>query len=369
MSGTVFPSYKLQPKQCEVCHKKEGLLRCSGCQAVYYCGQEHQTSHRPQHKKPCTATKKARARYEKEEQDLRNHPPDMFFPGNVFETSVGHFWGIMETRDYMRARYGLVDNLLQHFGQAGGRAEVVQAALGHMLDMMRLCRSDNMGLRYQIPALYIRLGRDQEAYDFMKWYATTGQQNDYDWGDTDLPFLDVRDADIFEAPLSGWTNGEYVDVSHVACIALIKTRVMLDLQACQDATKAFRGTIPQEIIDTIRGQLVGSIVASRPDILLRGSDEIDRLVESLAAQFVELFGSVDACNNYFWDLLIDDDPSEAIANRPNMYSPGSVEEACLTLGYLYPAFAETPKALAAIENISDQIPLGLDGDDDGWETE
>jgi hypothetical protein len=50
-------------------------------------------------------------------------------PPNIFEEGVGHFWGIHETRPYMRARYGLVESLLKI-----KTSLAVQAALDHALD-------------------------------------------------------------------------------------------------------------------------------------------------------------------------------------------------------------------------------------------
>lgn len=61
----------------------------------------------------------------------------------------------------MRARYGLLDNLRKI-----KTVEAVQAALDHALEMHRLCRSDNMGIRSLTPALMIRLGKDQERMIF-----------------------------------------------------------------------------------------------------------------------------------------------------------------------------------------------------------
>lgn len=123
MDADVSKLSGLAPRACERCRRKDGILRCSACQAVYYCG----------------------------------------------------VWGILETRPYMRARYELVDAILLSYGTASGPVDVVQMALDHLLDMMRLCRGDNMGVRQLIPALYIRLGRDRDAYDFMKWYVTTSR--------------------------------------------------------------------------------------------------------------------------------------------------------------------------------------------------
>ena len=84
--------------------------------------------------------------------------------------------GILQTHPYVRARYGVVDALL-----AIKTKEAVEEAHSHVMDMLRLCRGDNMGVRDLVPALYLRLNRDQPCYDFIKWYSTSGRDPDYDW--------------------------------------------------------------------------------------------------------------------------------------------------------------------------------------------
>ncbi|KAI8725696.1 MYND-type zinc finger protein samB [Fusarium sp. LHS14.1] len=341
---------KLLPRGCGVCGKKEDLLRCSGCQVVYYCGQEHQAIDRKHHKTGCTKTKKARVNLEKEEQELRDMPADMFVPDNIFENGVGHFWGIMETRPYMRARYQVVDALLLYLGAPGGRVDAVQTALDHLLDLLRLCRSDNMGVRDVVPALFIRLDRDQEAYDFMKWYATTGEQSDYDWGDMDLPFLDVKDADVFETPLEKWTGEGWLEMSHVVTVTLIKVRILADLQGALNATVAFEGSVPEEIIEFIRQESAGSIVRSRPDMLRAGAEEMARRIETIKTQIKDLYKSVNRYNPHFWKLMLDD-PYSAAASRPISYSPKSEEEACLVIFYSLASWIETYRSFDIMRDI------------------
>lgn len=99
-----------------------------------------------------------------EEQILRDSPGELFMPRDPFTNAVGNFWGLLPTRDYMRARYSVVDGM--------GRihnVEAVEARLDHLMDMLRLCRSDNMGTRSLVPSLMLRLNKDQECYDFIKW--------------------------------------------------------------------------------------------------------------------------------------------------------------------------------------------------------
>ncbi|KAG6013405.1 hypothetical protein E4U43_007307, partial [Claviceps pusilla] len=67
----------------------------------------------------------------------------------------------------MQARFGFVDTLFMDFDGVGAPVDVVQTALKHLTDTVRLNRSDDMGLRSMIPPLLIRLGRDQDAYDIM----------------------------------------------------------------------------------------------------------------------------------------------------------------------------------------------------------
>lgn len=339
-------SPSLTLRACEVCRRRDGLLRCSGCQSVYYCGRDHQAADRGGHKAGCVAVKRARVRVRREEHMLRDHPR-----GNVFDSGVGRFWGIFETRPYMRARFGLVGVLLQHFGSAGGRVHVVQAALDHLLDLLRLCRSDNMGLRDLVPALYVRLNRDQAAYDFLKWYATTGQDSGYDWRDTQLPFLDVKDANVLE-PLRGlWTEKPCLELSHAVTVALLKMRVLLDLRAVQNASRTLRGTVPPEIVDLIRARLVGTVVGSRPQILRGAAEDVAPLVLEMKCQVRQLYRSIDRSNPYFWQSMLVN-PAKAIAARPQAYSQGTREEACLMLSYTYAAWVETPGAVDMVRTLS-----------------
>jgi tetratricopeptide (TPR) repeat protein len=69
----------------------------------------------------------------------------------VFTEDAGHFWGIVETRPYMRARAGLA----QVLWLLGERA----AAIAHYQDLLRLNPNDNQGLRYDL-ARWLMLTND-----------------------------------------------------------------------------------------------------------------------------------------------------------------------------------------------------------------
>jgi tetratricopeptide (TPR) repeat protein len=73
----------------------------------------------------------------------------------TFEEAVGHFWGLLETRPYMRARLALAQCLWE--------AGECDQAVSHYRDMLRLNPGDNQGIRYILAACLIDLERDDEA--------------------------------------------------------------------------------------------------------------------------------------------------------------------------------------------------------------
>jgi tetratricopeptide (TPR) repeat protein len=79
-----------------------------------------------------------------------------------FEENAGHFWGILETRPYMRALEGLAESLWA-LGESGKAAELLE-------EMLRLNPGDNQGVRYTLARLLLaadedgRLGRLLDRY-------------------------------------------------------------------------------------------------------------------------------------------------------------------------------------------------------------
>ena len=293
------------------------------------------------HKGACIAIKKATKTLAREEQRLRSLPADMFMPQPIFEEHAGHFWGIHETRPYMRARYALVEAILKIKTYAA-----VKAAHEHLMEMLRLCRSDNMGVRDLVPALFLRLGNDQGCYDFCVWYATTGQEGDYDWGDMDLGFLDVKDANVFESVPEN-LSGRLFDLSHGVAITLLKIKLLMDVRTLRDSSMIGE-KVPQEIIDSIRTQLVTGTVIAR-HVKVTDIDSQNTMIEILEGQVKELYTAVDARNTFFWPSLLR--PGGNLTARPEAFSHGSRSEMQLVLQYNYDAWSETPGAIDMIGDL------------------
>ena len=79
-----------------------------------------------------------------------------------FEEYRGHFWGILETRPYMRARARLAQSLWE----LGTREE----ALDHYREMLELNPNDNQGIRDVLLACLLDVKLDDEASDLLRAY-------------------------------------------------------------------------------------------------------------------------------------------------------------------------------------------------------
>ncbi|KAG5779502.1 hypothetical protein H9Q73_006845 [Fusarium xylarioides] len=232
-----FPDIDHSP--CPAGFQSPNLLRCGACQTVKYCGKQHQKTDRPRHKVQCVPIKQTKDKLTGEEAKLRANPGDDT-DGNPFDNSPTTTTSL------------LVSNVRT--------GEAVEIALKESLEILRLCRGDNLGVRSQIPGLYLRLGRDQEAYDFIKWYAVKGDSK-YDWRDMSLPFLDLEGEDAFEAVIE---KPHYYDVSFKMALTLTKIRL---LEPLQGFLKKKPNATGEERYDYLEEEAMSNILQQRADIV------------------------------------------------------------------------------------------------------
>jgi len=79
-----------------------------------------------------------------------------------FRENKGHFWGIVETRPYMRAKA----NYAQALWQLGEK----ETAVEQYEQLLQLNPNDNQGVRYMLLPAYIELGKYDEAEELMNQY-------------------------------------------------------------------------------------------------------------------------------------------------------------------------------------------------------
>lgn len=83
-----------------------------------------------------------------------------------FKEEAGHFWGILGTRPYMRARLGMA--------QALEEMEHTEEAITHYREMLRLNPNDNQGVRGNLLACLLETKQTDEAEALLKQYKESG---------------------------------------------------------------------------------------------------------------------------------------------------------------------------------------------------
>ncbi|KAG6622820.1 Zinc ion binding protein [Phytophthora cinnamomi] len=189
----------------------------------------------------------------------------------------------------------------------------IEAALAEAMDSLRLCRSDNVGIRFLMPTLMLLLGQYQEAYDFIKWHTKIYQESNYDYGNMELPYLDLHGADMPEDAMPVACG----DVFYTSSLVSIK---MVLVKAVQDAIAAHelaaRASLPAVVTDALGH--------SWHQMGIRLAD-LKELHRKLTRQMMELFSLAHTQNKHFWDAMLDPFPL-IMAPEPPYYSDGDANK-------------------------------------------
>jgi len=302
--GVSTNNYQCAAKSCFQVSAK----RCKGCKSIIYCSRICQEAHWGKHKAICKKIKKWSVEVVKEVEVARNYEDFDGSRKNLFDGHVGEFWGLFEPRDYCRARFFVADGMLE-CAMKNNSTLALQMALEHLLDLVWLTRSDNLGCRYMIPSILISLGRMQDAYDFMKWWAVAGSDMHYDWGDIELPFLDLKGEDMTE-PLKEVQVDKHTNAQTLLELLMIKLDIRVEMKELTDDA----------------------------------SKEVFSKVDS---QVKSLIGLINEANENLFELL--EERSELTdADKPESYSRGSVEEAYHIVFNSRLAWDKFSKAMSAV---------------------
>ena len=66
---------------------------------------------------------------------------------------------------------------------------------------------------------------------------TAGKDSNYDWGNIDKAYLDIKDANSLELPLYKYMCRRYLNLSHVVSITLLKIKIV----ACGQSGRKRKG--------------------------------------------------------------------------------------------------------------------------------
>jgi hypothetical protein len=246
--------------------------------------------------------------------------------------------------------------------------DAVSSSLSHLLDMLRLCRNDSLGVRNMIPNLYLRLHQDQKCYDFLKWYAKVGQRGDYSWDDLSLGFLDLENEDPLESEgledmfCGGWS------VAHAVPALLLKLRLLLDFKDFL-ASFALYGLVENGKLNLDTVRIIQDNLPNRSSILLSSSSSggngesrareplkregMEDRIKDLERQTEVIFKSVHEENKNFWRALVEWE--NYMDMGVEAYSHGSMEEVIVLLLNNARSWAETFDALGWVREKIEEL--------------
>ena len=100
--------------------------------------------------------------YQKLSEAVKNGTRFMEKEGLMDGDSIGEFWGILETRPYMR--------LLNRYADFMAEAGMMGLAAKEYEEMIRLSENDNLGVRYSLMHVYAYLEQEEPALELHKKY-------------------------------------------------------------------------------------------------------------------------------------------------------------------------------------------------------
>ena len=109
----------------------------------------------------------------------------------------------------------------------GKYSDTIPEVLENCGEVLAAHRRDKSNVRFLIPPLILQQRNDQTCYDFLKWYATSALQPEYDWDNLEQPFLDLVGENAFEAVRCLL---DLEDTPFLIAATLLKLRILLDLK-------------------------------------------------------------------------------------------------------------------------------------------
>ncbi|MBN1902735.1 tetratricopeptide repeat protein [Candidatus Sumerlaeota bacterium] len=126
---------------------------------------------------------------------------ESFLGEGYFEENKGHFWGLTETRPFMRAKQDLVFLLI--------RLEKKQEAIRHCEEMLELNPNDNQGIRDILLGLYLEIKNLDKARSLLVEYEED-RSAVFSWGKVLERFLSGDKSGALDALKIALTDNPFV---------------------------------------------------------------------------------------------------------------------------------------------------------------
>jgi hypothetical protein len=110
------------------------------------------------------------------------------------------------------------------YADKNGLFEPYEFVLAEYQELMRLAHGDNMGIRNFAPFAWLNLGKDDDCYNFIKWWVEIDSEGNYDWGEPPQS----REGDWLY--LTGQDKMEYLETVQDDLTTLVKHKSAFTLE-------------------------------------------------------------------------------------------------------------------------------------------
>ncbi|KAJ5370517.1 uncharacterized protein N7496_006609 [Penicillium cataractarum] len=290
---------------CAICPKQDDLSDCGFCLSMTYCSQEHLLLDQASHEKICGLIVAARERAEEWRVKLEQDP------SQPFRTKVGELHLIPGAQRY----FAELSTLIELHEPIRHRC-AVERQLIFAFHIMYMSGIDSYGYRFKVPALMMRINRDQECYDFMKW--RTNQSEDPN-SKTALDYLSLRFANptlvnpIIPNPRRDFVGYEQEDIFEpidvfspetpimtLIPLCLVKIRFLVDVQRLHLAVRAFGDKLNGDVLDLVLKNIPFTKQIAEKKDLIKSAVARRATMKALMGQVLKLYRKVKSMNHLVW---------------------------------------------------------------------
>ncbi|KAL8848670.1 MAG: hypothetical protein Q9221_006344 [Calogaya cf. arnoldii] len=340
---------------CNFCGSLKNLIRCKVCDVTLFCSRSHRNCDHGSHIIFCLSVAQARNFFKDKEFKWRSDDDDDDYDDDDEDPERSFF-----TRPISIPVERLAPDVNSYldepeFVEAGCRYivslintstfDALSLAADKACVMLHSFPSDPMDLRSNLPGVYLRLGRDQEAYSLAKWWQLNQLSNeDIHKLYPVVPYLDVTTADVFEQPtdIISAINDD-PGLVNIFCVTLLKIKILVDITSLQQIP-ALHQKLPPELVNMVQDYIpITDAVRNNHQVMSRG-DYTD-LIKDVTDQIKMCFEAVEKANIHLWPSLVNPDLSPGGSRHRPSNDKRTVD---FVLDRCYESWVKTPGAIDII---------------------
>ncbi|KAL8845382.1 MAG: hypothetical protein Q9176_000018 [Flavoplaca citrina] len=272
------------------------------------------------------------------DDDTDDDDDDFSYPAHLLAYDVNSY---LNVPIYVEAACQHIEALIQ-VKTVGG----LELAAEKAREMFRCFPSDPMDLRSDLPAVYLRLGRDQEAYNLVKWWQLNELSDEQIHKSYPVvPYLDTEDADVFEWPseIIGAIDGNS-SLVNMFCVTLLKIKQLFDITTLRGGRMLLL-QLPPELVNMVEAYIPPFTDVVRNNHQIMTMKDHTELIADLTLQIKTCFEAVEKANIHLWPSLVNPELRPGGSRHRPSDDKRTVD---FVMDRCYDSWVETPGAVDVI---------------------